>query len=72
MVNGWLKSNPHAVDGTFLARADRLIATMRAHFRHRICINQQRYRPPGALEVVLVQAILGLLLERAAIRAVGN
>jgi hypothetical protein len=45
---------------------------MRAHFRHRSCINQQRYRPRGALEVVLVQAILGLLLERAAIRAVGN
>jgi hypothetical protein len=66
MVNGWLKSNRAAVDGTLLARANRLIATKRAHFRHRSCVNQQWATASGRLEVVLDQAILGLLLERAA------
>jgi hypothetical protein len=72
MVNSWLKSNRAAVDGTLLARANRLIATKRAHFRHRSCVNQQSATASGRLEVVLDQAILGLLLERAASLAVGN
>jgi hypothetical protein len=59
MVNGWLKSpNP----GSDEAQCP-LPTTKRAHFRHEICVNQQSRRNPGHSEVVLDQAILGLLIN---------
>jgi hypothetical protein len=59
MVNGWLKSVILGQDGaTATART-----TKSAHFRHEICINQQTQRGPERSEVVLDQAILGLLIN---------
>jgi hypothetical protein len=52
MVNGWLKSRPLAI-----------AATKRAHFRHESCVNQQKPTPFARSEVVLDQAILGLLIN---------
>jgi hypothetical protein len=59
MVNGWLKSA--ILGGTTQAAPAR--TTKRAHFRHEICVNQQRPTRPGRSEVVLDQAILGLLIN---------
>jgi hypothetical protein len=59
MVNGWLKSPiPGRDKAQCLPRA-----TKRAHFRHEICVNQQKPTLPGQSEVVLDQAILGLLIN---------
>jgi len=38
-------------------------ATKRAHFRHETCVNQRKPTLPGHSEVVLDQAILGLLIN---------
>jgi hypothetical protein len=43
-----------------------------AHFRHESCVNQQMPRTPGRAEVVLEQAILGLLIGRMAALAAGH
>jgi hypothetical protein len=59
MVNGWLKS---PIPGIGKAQCP-LRATKRAHFRHEICVNQHKPTPPGQSEVVLDQAILGLLIN---------
>jgi hypothetical protein len=59
MVNGWLKSR---LSGGGKARCQ-LAATKRAHFRHEICVNQQKPTWLGHSEVVLDQAILGLLIN---------
>jgi hypothetical protein len=45
MVNGWLKSAILGVDNAAAAAQ----STKRAHFRHEICVNQQRPTRPGAL-----------------------
>jgi hypothetical protein len=45
---------------------------MRAHFCHESCVNQSSLMKFGAAEVVLAQAILGLLVGWAAVLAVGN
>jgi hypothetical protein len=59
MVNGWLKSVILGVDNATAP----VRTTERAHFRHEICVNQQRSTPPRCSEVVLEQAILGLLIN---------
>jgi hypothetical protein len=59
MVNGWLKS---PIPGRDKAECPPQ-ATKRAHFRHEICVNQQKPTLPGQPEVVLDQAILGLLIN---------
>jgi hypothetical protein len=59
MVNGWLKSAIRGADNEPAPST----ATKRAHFRHEICINQQSPTRPGRSEVVLDQAILGLLIK---------
>jgi hypothetical protein len=59
MVNGWLKS---AILGGDKARCPPP-ATKPAHFRHEICVNQQKPTWLGQSEVVLDQAILGLLIN---------
>jgi hypothetical protein len=46
MVNGWLKSAIRGVDNAPAAAT----GTKPAHFRHEICVNQQRPTPPGALK----------------------
>jgi hypothetical protein len=59
MVNGWLKLPIRGVNNGRCPAP----ATKRAHFRHEICVNQQSQRCPGRSEVVLDQAILGLLIN---------
>jgi hypothetical protein len=44
MVNGWLKSPILDKDKGQCP----LLATKRAHFRHEICVNQQKPTLPGA------------------------
>jgi hypothetical protein len=68
MVNGWLKSGASAAG---ISRRPPT-APERAHFRHENCVNQQRPTPLGRSEVVLAQAILGLLINRTAAFAAGN
>jgi hypothetical protein len=62
MVNGWLKLGSNAVD----IRQCPLTAPKRAHFRHENCVNQHQPTRLGRSEVVLAQAILGLLINRTA------
>jgi hypothetical protein len=68
MVNGWLKLRSSA---TAIGRCP-LTAPKRAHFRHENCVNQQQPTRRGRSEVVLAQAILGLLINRTAAFAAGN
>jgi hypothetical protein len=59
MVNGWLKLR----DNPPTAARDRHPAAKRAHFRHESCVNQQKPMRDARSEVVLDQAILGLLIN---------
>jgi hypothetical protein len=68
MVNGWLKLRLSAAD----IGQSPPTATKRAHFRHENCVNQHRRRGLGRSEVVLAQAILGLLINRTAAFAARN
>jgi hypothetical protein len=64
MVNGWLKSPIPGMDNARWL----LPATKRAHFRHEIYVNQRKSTPPAHSEVVLDQAILGLLINGGSAR----
>jgi hypothetical protein len=68
MVNGWLKSRDNGPN----IGARRPSGAKRAHFRHESCVNQRKSMPRARSEVVLDQAILGLLINWAAACAVGH
>jgi hypothetical protein len=68
MVNGWLKSRDNGPN----IGAGPPSGAKRAHFRHESCVNQRKSMPRARSEVVLDQAILGLLIKWAAVHAVGN
>jgi hypothetical protein len=68
MVNGWLKSRDNRPTSAW----GRHPAAKQAHFRHESCVNQRRSMPPAHSEVVLDQAILGLLINWTAVSAVGT
>jgi hypothetical protein len=61
MVNNGLKSPDVTGTNRPWPGADGASAAMRAHFRHESCVNPKRWMGFGRSEVVLAQAILGLL-----------
>jgi hypothetical protein len=61
MVNNGLKSADVTVDNRPPPGADGIPAANRAHFCHESCVNPTDSMPLGRSEVVLAQAILGLL-----------
>jgi hypothetical protein len=72
MVNSGLRLPDGAVDNGRCRLLTARLAARQAHFRHDGCVNRMAPIGPGRPEVVLDQAILGLLLKWAAIPAVGN
>jgi hypothetical protein len=68
MVNGWLKSLALAANISQSAPAE----VKRAYFATKPALTSSGQRNPGRSEVVLDQAILGLLINRAAAFAVGH
>jgi hypothetical protein len=72
MVNRRLKSRAEAVDKGRCRALTIKKPALRAHFRHDGCVNPILLIGLRRPEVVLAQAILGLLLVTAAVLAVGN